>query len=430
MNSIRAWSIIPPTCNRLLVLACLSLLIVGGTDLNALTLTQPPARLPQCPNSQHGFNSLVVSPFYGEDHTMIISDSYTLWRSMDGAASWRAIYEVPTNTMTVLSGYMIAPVAAQEQLDVYLMQRNPRVDYNYIAHSDDGGDTWGDWWYSDPLRCSLSVTNQESTLFASCNTMPQNPPEPDGVHRSDDHGQSWQHVWDETGTSRLVPSPDYTHDLTVFVMKTVTPPIPMVSTDGGVQWQDLSPGLCPIESDDNLRELTISPNFATDRVLFGRTGAEHVLQSRDGGSSWQHLFPNEVPPCEQSWEFIEEIAPSPDYDIDQTVFMLTTTGLHVSYDAGVHWRELLGSNEVTDIIVRQRPKAFFHTTYFPLLLSGDVTSGTDINRLYLPLIIGSGTFPQPIELILFARQPGEHVYYQSDDGGITWQCLNLPPTEP
>jgi hypothetical protein len=45
--------------------------------------------------------------------------------------------------------------------------------------------------------------------------------------------------------------------------------------------------------------------------------------------------------------------------------------------------------------------------------------------VFLPLVMQRG--PQPLPLTIFASMGPSNTPYRSDDGGVTWTMVNVPP---
>ncbi len=406
-------------------------LVAGGMAIATSAGAQSQHALQKC-SSGSGF--LAVSPFFDEDQT-IFMPGRSVWRTTDGDATWQAVFELPSGHWPGIT--RIAPIRSAEGLHVYFGYSEGTDPYPpyYFTHSSDDGETWEDPW-PDQLTgvCQREgVTNELGVLFSSCSTLwpLQGDPSIDGIHRSVDHGRTWERVWiGGGGVWNAIPSPDYTNDHTVFAIRLdIYPdanPYPMVSTDSGGSWHDLSFGLCPIQSNANINNLIVSPNFADDRTLFGITRNAHLLRSEDRGLIWQDIYPRNVPTCEQSWDFIQEVALSPDYASDQTIFMQTTSGFYVSYDDGQRWQRLLEDRYLSYIQVRRRPTPGLRFNYLPLVPRNPSTPTPARYNVYLPLLGGHSDIPHSVPLTLFAYHSLTGYNYRSDDGGLTWRCLNLP----
>jgi len=428
---------------RTLMTIVLGAMLIGASEPTAAALPQLPAILPSCPAS----NLKAISPFFHQDQTLYARFGDDLWRSTDGDATWQMVYQTSTEDLYV-SSLLIAPIAREEGLHLYLTvgDRGGIVGSYSRTHSPDGGTTWEDRWTDSRLACWMAATNEEGTIFASCATLAPSDPADDGIHRSTDHGHTWQKVWSAgEGWEPVAPSPDFANDQTVYAIRNGLSPdsdlYPMVSTDGGLTWEDISPGLClepfiPWE-DAKIRKIVVSPNFPNDQTLLGRAYS-HLLKSEDGGASWQNLYPADEDPCQEATDSMWEMAFSPDYATDRTIFIRTDSGFYVSYDGSHHWRQLLSGRQLSGVIhVRRRPEPTYQLIYFPLLLQGITPSSTASYQVFFPLLTGSGNLPRSVPLTLFAEKRGEYAYVRSDDGGITWRCVNPPsstlqniPTQP
>lgn len=424
----------------LTAIGLLSCALLGSGHAVAPAEAQPSSALPTCPIDSITSIYLTMSPFFEEDQTLFLPSPSAppsdLWRSTDGDATWQAVFQVPPDHRP--GSVRIAPVRSGHGLQVYFSYHESATLYPpyYFTHSSDGGETWEEPW-ADQLTGSCQregLTNEPGVLFSSCMTLwpPRGDPSIDGIHRSLDHGHTWERVWTGgAGVRDVIPSPDYSNDHTVLAMRLGrypdANPYPMASTDSGVSWHDLSFGLCPVESNANINSLVVSPGYADDRTLFGRTRNHHLLKSEDGGLTWQDIYPQSVPTCDYSWDFIQEIALSPDYASDKTIFMRTASGFYVSYDDGQRWRRLLEDHQLGIIQVRRRPAPDLRFDYLPLVLRGLTTTSPPRRQVHLPLLVGPNGLPHPVPITVFAYHWETGYNYRSDDGGLTWRCLDLPP---
>jgi photosystem II stability/assembly factor-like uncharacterized protein len=126
----------------------------------------------------------------------------------------------------------------------------------------------------------------------------------------------------------LALSPDYDQDGVLFA-GTAQDGI-FRSADRGRRWVGWNFGL----ADLNVLNLALSPRFATDETLW--VGTETGLfRSTNGGRAWREVpFPTE-------WAPVLSLAVSPDYDRDGMIFVGTDScGLFRSRDQGETWERL------------------------------------------------------------------------------------------
>ncbi len=158
-----------------------------------------------------------------------------------------------------------------------------------------------------------------------------------GLYRSDDAGLHWTSLGaGATNALKIVPSPAYPSDQTLFVLiDTVAPPGRRVlrSIDAGASWQ-------MIWESPAMHDLVVSPGFASDGTLFlggAPFGQPQVLRSIDSGDTW---LPTAGQPDELD---VYLLAISPDYAADQTLFAAGYGALHRSTDGGATWQALNAS---------------------------------------------------------------------------------------
>ncbi|MCB0185231.1 MAG: hypothetical protein KDE31_13245 [Caldilineaceae bacterium] len=256
-------------------------------------------------------------------------------------------------------------------------------------------------------------------------------------------GQSFTTVWQETGSTGLAISPDFTNDHLLFAG--LYPPSQTLNTsfirsyDGGDTWEDASGGgLCPGVGAD----LRFSPDFATDRTVFALQYGS-IFKSIDGGNSWRYLYPPGGSACQtpELEDAVRDLQLSPHYAADQTMYATVLDDnpyearLLVSADGGERWQRVLQiPGGINDLIVAANPPTLEQSVRSSSVSSpGRATVRNSLwptlrARLFLPLVLARGPEPRPLTLFINAGVTATGVYrYYSNDGGLTWQCLNLPP---
>jgi hypothetical protein len=182
-------------------------------------------------------------------------------------------------------------------------------------------------------------------VYAEAGGQPEPPPPPEAA------------AFPAEGIRFIRPSPDCTHDQTVFVGVGEAAPLAYNtlyrSTDGGKSWVLLRGGL-PHDPYVAL-DLAVSPGFAMDHTLFaggfrGTLEGLGVFRSTDGGDTWQ-------PASEGLRQLrIEAVVLSPDYPGDGTLLAFSRSSVSDgpslqlvsrSTDRGRYWTSL-GSGTPAD----------------------------------------------------------------------------------
>ncbi len=230
----------------------------------------------------------------------------------------------------------------------------------------------------------------------------------------------------------MAPSPAFATDHTLFAAVQLgyePPPLPklIASFDGGDAWQARDTGLCNMV----VNSIALSPDFEQDHTLFAVQNGI-IFKSQDAGQSWVQVFAEDGRQCEDStYIYSHDLFVSPNYAQDRTVFWLNYGVLYVSYDDGVSWQRLTRSTSVSNVAIRRSPEpaAAFPEPVAPVTqppTSASSTPGlTTGYQVFLPLVMQRG--PQPLPLTIFASMGTSNTPYRSDDGGVIWTPLSLPP---
>jgi photosystem II stability/assembly factor-like uncharacterized protein len=83
----------------------------------------------------------------------------------------------------------------------------------------------------------------------------------------------------------------------------------------------------------NVRDLAISPGFASDQTLYAATDGGGIYKSANGGESWSEANAG------LSFPYINRLAFSPDYITTGTMYAAFTQ-VYVSNDHGATWSNL------------------------------------------------------------------------------------------
>ena len=253
-------------------------------------------------------------------------------------------------------------------------------------------------------------------------------------------------VWEETHAWSVAVSPDYDNDPTVWATLLDNSPTLgsafILSHDGGGTWQAAGQELC-----DNAflySNLAVSPAYTRDGALLMGLYQNSLFQSKDGGLTWQAIFPRgSTAVCDSSLTELAGLKPrfAPDYPEDPTIYVATNKGLYASYDDGQSWRQLTAPSTVFSLEVARRRSSLVRepatvnpaspvTLNEPMSGEQSVTSNATLHQVFLPRVDapGSPTPVRPYSLFMWAYVAGTYdaYMYRSDDGGATWACMEKP----
>ncbi len=445
---------------RVLLVALLVLaaaVSAASESLAAASSDRASGDLPACPGRLYAM--LAVSPFYGEDGLLFLTglsaiEGQTTWRSNNGGLTWTAVLDMTDwypNAGT--TGKLEMPfIRSSTGLIMYMRGgfAYPGGGLSVMLQSNDSGDSW-----SFLQMCDESLdycrnwdrryyfTNEPGTWFVA-RYEGFIDLEADILRWSG--GQSFTTVWQETGATGLSISPNYANDHLLYAG--LYPPSPTLNTsfirsyDGGDTWEDASgSGLCPGVGAD----LRFSLDFAADRTVFALQYGS-IFKSLDGGNTWRFLYPPGGSACQtpDREDAVWDLQLSPHYAVDHTMYITVLDDdpyearLLVSTDGGESWQLVLQiPGAINELHVAANPPAL-EPSPGPLVIASP-GRGTERNslwpssqdNLFLPLVLARGPEPRPLTLFINAGVTATGVYrYTSDDGGLTWQCLNLPPETP
>lgn len=428
-------------------------------------------------------NWLAVSPNYAIDRTLLAASSRGLFKTTDGGESWQpggAGLAFPASSKGNTLWASFSPAFAQDHAAYALT-------YSGLSKTTDGAATWqpaSSFPVFQGTRSRLLFSPDytvDKTLFAwgyeGGSTSPPlvTPPRP-AVYRSIDAGATWQpagggigaqSIWDvaispafpvdhtlfaatDSGAYRsqdsgdnwqligsaapqpwasLLISPNYATDRTLFGIQNTIGSGAIKSTDGGVTWTPLPGGPAggyPIY-------LAISPAFGSDGVLFAYTGFSGVYKSADGGNTWQQINDG------LSDINVNSLVLSPDFARDQTLFAgvgggyyNTASGVFRSKSGGGNWSRISqGLNGLTVSSIATSP-AYESDGIIFTATNGGLFKSLDRGRNWRFLDIGSsygyisGLAVSPAfasDGTVFAATLSNGVF-RSQDGGQGWEPAN------
>lgn len=166
---------------------------------------------------------------------------------------------------------------------------------NWFLYSEDRGESWeqieltqfaeGEDVIPDRVRFSNQFASDGTLLF--CSRFGEGKTRAGAVFRSTDRGATWTETLRTEGKymQSLALSPNFADDGTGFTSSARGGNNSLVfrTTDGGLTWTDVTNGL---QFADYGAELAISPDFATNRTVWAGT-EKGLWRSRDAGDSWE-----------------------------------------------------------------------------------------------------------------------------------------------
>jgi len=318
---------------------------------------------------------LGISPNFASDKTIFLatdgeltSDQYTnILRSTDSGATWTRLPNGLDNVYSDI-GIRVSP--------------NYNTDHTVFATTKGDGiyrslDEGNTWELFNTGLVNLKVNkltiaklgNNDYVLFL--NTLNGQ------LYRRSKTDAAWARVQDASAGIRLVAvSPSFTTDLTAISVNKNGGLLK--STDGGLTWSSIGnttgltvhdiaisggnpkeiflatsdgiyysdntgvtftskPANLPLEAINNI---ALSPNYLIDRTVFCTSLTKAVYKSTNGGDSWTYHSSGAVVTGQTSaLEEFSELQVSNTFLTDQTIFLSAYDGLFISKDGGITWTQ-------------------------------------------------------------------------------------------
>jgi len=261
---------------------------------------------------------LCVSPTLPTDYTVFVGNAKGLERSLSGGNAWHRI-NVNPNDFVYFRCMAVSPGFATDET---LLGGNGSEGTYELYKSTDGGDTFvpigTDFDGAYCLAFSPAWTSDQ-TVYAGTNR---------GVYSTSDGAVTWNAVGiPGEDILCLALSGGYGTDGTVFAGSRDTGV--HRSTDFGATWVLLDNGI----TDHVIQALCVSPNFQTDGTVLAATKSGGVFVSTDSGDTWTSAG--------LEGSFLREMVISPEYATDQTIFVGAWDGVHRTENNGQTWERVL-----------------------------------------------------------------------------------------
>lgn len=375
---------------------------------------------------------IAISPAFDADRTLFAATEVGLYRSIDGGLSWSGLETRPGATPTAIA---ISPGFDQDHR-IFGITRDRR-----ILVSTDRGDSWilvletadsvcddsrvqdglittdcaqGDLPHGDEFddvpKDSIVFSpsyQDDNTVFSAI--------EGRGLFMSTDGGACWtlqsDSAWGGGEVASIAIAPDFASSRVVFV--SVSGAGIFVSRSEIPTWSPSMRGIDSLE----ITDIAVSPSYVTDKTVFATSAEGDVYESTDGGRRWEVLDGPQRGLSTQTSTHYREIALSPNFGSDRTVFLATFEGLWSSQDAGASWRysELLPISLTRSMAISPRyaqDRTLLASTY-----GGSILRTTDGGSTWEVMSNGLVTpFPDPIDIT-----------YDSQSEMVVWAGTMLGP---
>ena len=312
-----------------------------------------------------------LSPTYDQDKTLYIIVRGIYLKSTDGGQSWKRVVRGldNNNNLAALSTY------AQTNKTLFLSSFG-----DGIYKSDDAGESWMKTNKGlDTLDIDLiSISPHDADVVLAAGNS-------NGLYQTNDRGENWQQVFNQSNKVTAIAffpddrdqvmigdsqgnlylsddagdtwkpiftfeksdavsvisfSPNFSSDNT-FWIGTEKRGI-FQTTDRGNSFSEVNKGL----ADKLIKDIVVFPTNETNFTLFTSTGNKGVFQSNDGGKTWTRYakgLTKDSQADESNYEnrdHFSDLAISPGFSQDRTLFLAGFNGLFKSANGGRVWQEL------------------------------------------------------------------------------------------
>ncbi|MDJ0633128.1 MAG: hypothetical protein QNJ34_08050 [Xenococcaceae cyanobacterium MO_188.B29] len=302
--------------------------------------------------SDRAILSLAISPNYGTDSTVFASTwQGGVFHSNDRGNTWRKYSRGLTKISQAdefkephFRDVKISPTFSEDKT-IFL------AAFTGLFKSTNGGRVWGEIDIANTIAETITGIGlspdyiNDSTVAITTYYK--------GIYISNDQGLTWtdinkffakedqvKHNRINFITGRMVFSPNYRSDKTIlsgfwgYFLK---------STDGGKYWHKIS----LIKQYERLNkpkgarlsefELTVSPNFVSDRTIYLGMHAGGIFRSTDGGESFSVV--GTLAPVGIGGKIsLNSLVISPDFSSDKTLYAGGPIGVYKTVDGGFTWQ--------------------------------------------------------------------------------------------
>ncbi|MEM7335627.1 MAG: hypothetical protein AAF490_26350 [Chloroflexota bacterium] len=274
----------------------------------------------------------------GSSEPTIFLASFTgLYRTMDGGNEWQKLVTLPDY---LIIDHDVSPNFENDSTMIITTY----IDGAYFVNEDGvkylnnyfGIPNWRREFFVRFLDTAISPNYEnDGTIFVGSNNF---------IFVTRDWGESWNEIAlseDYWWGIRLVGgtfqaffpdfiefSPNYAEDQTIFIgMRDGSI---QKSTDNGETFTAV------YQFDSSIEALRISPDYADDQTVLVTTVNDGFAKSVDGGDSFD-LLNNGI----ETFDREIYLAPSPNYNADQTIYAGTINGLYMTTNGGELWEEIV-----------------------------------------------------------------------------------------
>ncbi|MHC4941504.1 MAG: WD40/YVTN/BNR-like repeat-containing protein, partial [Planctomycetota bacterium] len=264
----------------------------------------------------YNIKRIAVSPGFAADGTLFAATKQQgVWRSTDRGLTWHAV-----NTGLVsLEAYDVS-LSPNFAADGTLLAGTKKG----LFRSTDRGDTWtetGTGLIDTVITAVRHASDDPDVVFAGGYF----------IHRSDDGGLTWQHLEHQGDQMEIiVVSPDFQNDGSLAVLLKGSDGI-FGSADGGENWEPANTGL----SDLDVNDIT----FADDGTVFAVTSTDGCFRADALFMPWTLFDEGFEDLSHQTDRHYRSVAASPEFSLDDTVFVGAFEGFFKSVDRGETWKQ-------------------------------------------------------------------------------------------